>query len=194
MRRRVAILISNILNPFILSLLIILLISFQSADNALDTIKWSAILIAATTLPVYLFIAYLVRSAKLDSHFIAIRKQRNKVYLLASVCVFIASVILFFMGASSLLLAVIFAGLFITVIFMGINLWWKISLHSAFISASVTLLIILFGPVAAVGVILVLLVGWSRVELGRHSIAQVTIGIFLAALITSVIFYLFEFI
>lgn len=194
MRRRVAILISNILNPFILSLLIILLISFQSTDNALDTIKWSAILIAATTLPVYLFIAYLVRSAKLDSHFIAIRKQRNKVYLLASVCVFIASVILFFMGASSLLLAVIFAGLFITVIFMGINLWWKISLHSAFISASVTLLIILFGPVAAVGVILVLLVGWSRVELGRHSIAQVTIGIFLAALITSVIFYLFEFI
>ena len=194
MRRRIAILVSNILNPFVLSLLIIFLISFQSTGTALGTIKWSAILIAATILPVYLFITYLVRSAKLDSHFIAIRKQRNKVYLLASVCVFIASVILFFMGASSLLLAVIFAGLFITVIFMGINLWWKISLHSAFISASVTLLIILFGPVAAVGVILVLLVGWSRVELGRHSIAQVTIGIFLAALITSVIFYLFEFI
>jgi len=68
---------------------------------------------------------------------------------------------------------------------------WKISLHTAFVTASVTVLIILYGSIAAVTVLLVPLVAWSRIELKHHSPAQVAAGALLATLIVVVVFYLF---
>jgi len=74
---------------------------------------------------------------------------------------------------------------------MGINLLWKISVHTAFIAASVVVLVILYGWIAAVTIVLVLLISWARIELGHHSLAQVAGGTLLAALIVVVVFYLF---
>jgi len=74
---------------------------------------------------------------------------------------------------------------------MCVNLLWKISLHTAFVTASVTALIILYGSIAAVIVVLVPLIAWSRIELKHHSLAQVAAGALLAALIVVVVFYLF---
>ena len=81
------------------------------------------------------------------------------------------------------------AGLSAIVIFMCINLWWKISLHTAFVAASVTVLVILYGWGAAITVALVPLMAWSRIELEHHSLAQATTGALLAALIVVVVFY-----
>ncbi len=191
MRRRIANLISNMLSPFVISLVIILLLSFGSTRSPLDALKWSLILIAISILPVYLVITYLVRNQRLKNHSIDVRKQRTKIYLLASTCALIGFVILLYLGAPSILLATCVAGLSAVLLFMGINLWWKISLHSAFIAASVAVLVILYGSIATVTVMLLPLVAWARIESGHHSLAQVAIGAFLAPLIVVVVFYLF---
>ncbi len=191
MRKRIANLASNILNPFLVSLVLILLLSFKSASSALDAVKWSLILIALSILPVFLVITYLVRSEKLDGIFIKVRKQRTKIYLLAGVCAGVAYIILLCFEAPPTLVATSVAGLSAVVIFMGINLWWKISLHTAFVTALVTILIILYGSIVAVAIVLVPLIAWARIELKRHSLAQVAAGAFLAALIVVVVFYLF---
>ncbi len=75
------------------------------------------------------------------------------------------------------------------VIFMCINLWWKISLHTALVAASVTVLVMLYGWTAAVTVALVPLKAWARIELEYHSLAQAATGALLAALIVVVVFY-----
>ena len=191
MRERITSLTSNILNPFLIGLVLILLLSFKSTPSVLDAIKWSLISIAASILPVFGVIIYLVRSQKLESIFINVRKQRTKIYLLAVVCAGVGYVILYYLEAPKELIATFVAGLSAVVVFMCVNFLWKISLHTALIAASVTVLIILYGSIAAVTVVLVPLIGWARIELKHHSPAQVAAGALLAAVIVVVVFYLF---
>jgi len=103
----------------------------------------------------------------------------------------VGCVILLYCGAPPILVATFVAGLSAAVIFMCVNLLWKISLHTAFIAASVTVLVILYGWIAAVTVLLIPLMSWARIELKHHSLAQVATGTLLAALIVVVVFYLF---
>ena len=191
MRERIANLASNILNPFLVSLVLILLLSFKSTSSALDAVKWSLISVAASILPVFGVIVYLVRSHKLESIFINVRKQRTKLYLLAAVCAGVGCVILYYLEAPKELVATFVVGLSAIMVFMCVNFLWKISLHTALITASVIILIILYGSIAAVTVALVPLIGWSRIELKHHSLAQVSAGVLLAAVIVVVTFYLF---
>jgi len=191
MKRQLANLTSNILNPFLVSLAIVILISFESTTTISDAIKWSLISIAVSILPVFLIIAYLVRNERLENMFINARRQRNKIYLLASICAVLCCVILLYSGAPLALVAAFVAGLSLVLLFMCINLLWKISVHAAFVAGSVTALTILHGSTGAVTAVLLPPIVWARVELEHHSVAQVTAGVFLAALIVVVVFHLF---
>ena len=191
MRKQIANLTSNILNPFLVSLVVVLLLSFGSTSSTLDALKWSLILIAVSILPVFSVILYLARHGRIESIFTNIRRERTKIYVVASVCAGASCVILHYLEAPLVLVATSVAGLSAVVLFMGVNLWWKISLHTAFIAASVTLLVILYESIAVVTVVLLPLVAWSRIELEHHSAAQAVIGALLAASIVVVVFYLF---
>ena len=191
MRERIANLTSNILNPFLVSLVLILLLSFKSTSSTLDAVKWSLVSMAISILPVLSVIIYLLRKQRLESPFLITRKQRTKIYLVAGVCAGIGCIIFHYLGAPLTLRAAFVAGFSAVVVFMCVNLLWKISLHTAFVTASVTVLIILYGSIAAVTVVLVPLIAWSRIELKHHSPAQVAAGAFLAALIVVAVFYLF---
>ncbi len=90
-----------------------------------------------------------------------------------------------------MLMATSAAGLSVIVVFVCINLVWKISIHTAFIAALVAILIILYGWIAAVTVLVVPLIAWARIELAHHSLAQVVTGALLAVLIVVAVFYSF---
>ncbi|MFC1965832.1 phosphatidic acid phosphatase [Chloroflexota bacterium] len=191
MRKQIANLTSNILNPFLVSLILILLLAFASAPSILDAFKWFLISMALSVLPVFLVIVYLVRSDRVDTIFTNVREQRTKIYLLSGLCAVVGWITLSYIKAPSMLVATFTAALSMAFIFMCINLWWKISLHTAFIAASATALIIVYGWIATVTVALVPLTAWARVELKCHSLAQATTGALLAALIVVVVFYQF---
>ena len=190
-RKRIAKLTSNVLNPFLVSLVVIIILSFKSASSPLEALKWSLILTALSVLPVFSVIVYLVRNQKLDGIFINARRQRSKIYLLAVACTVIGCIVLSFLEAPLVLVATFVAGLSALVIFMGINLRWKISVHTAFVAASVAILTILYGTIGAATAVLLPPIAWSRIELEHHSPAQVAAGALLAALIIAVVFYFF---
>ncbi|MBI4282935.1 MAG: phosphatidic acid phosphatase [Chloroflexi bacterium] len=192
-RKRIANLTSNILNPFLVSLAIIWLLSFASAPSALDALKWILIAVALSVLPVFLVILYLVRTGRLDTILTNARGQRTQIFLLSGACAVAGGITLAYLQAPPILVAAFIAGLSMAVIFMCINLWWKISLHTAFVAGSATVLVMLYGWIAAVTVALVPLTAWSRVELKHHSLAQATTGAILAALIVAVVFSLVPF-
>lgn len=191
MRKRIANLTSITLNPFLVGIAVILLLSFASTTSTADAFKWWLLLITVSILPVFLVTFYLAQSGRIDGIFIAVRQQRTRIYILSSVCVLAGFIILYLCKAPPTLMAVFAAGLLAAVIFMGINMWWKISLHSAFIAASTTALVILYGWIGSASAVLIPLMGWSRIELKYHSLAQVTTGALLAILIVVVVFYLF---
>jgi membrane-associated phospholipid phosphatase len=77
---------------------------------------------------------------------------------------------------------------------MIINLFWKISLHTAFVTASVAVLIIVYGEMAVWTIIFVPLIAWARLEMRLHSPPQVFTGGLLAVSIVIIVFGLFGFI
>jgi membrane-associated phospholipid phosphatase len=190
-KKWIANLISDILNPIVLGLVLIVLFSFAVASGTLEAIKWSLILITVSILPVYLILFYMVRKGKIDNIFTVVREQRTMIYMVGGICAVAACLVLILLEAPPELVAAAVAGLSAAVIYLCVNLWWKISLHTAFVSASVVLLVILYGWVAMVSIVLLPLMFWSRVELKRHSPSQVVAGAILAALIISVVFYVF---
>jgi membrane-associated phospholipid phosphatase len=58
---------------------------------------------------------------------------------------------------------------------------WKISIHCAVASGSVTILALFYGPWLLAAYTLVALTGWSRVVLKDHTTAQVVAGSVLGA-------------
>jgi membrane-associated phospholipid phosphatase len=188
MKERLSRLISNILNPFLVSFIIIMLFAFKDAASTIDAIKWALISVVLSVLPVFAVVIYLVRCKKLNGIFINPREQRNGIYLLASALGAISCGVLWYFRAPKLLAVTFTAGLVAIIIFMAINYFWKISLHTAFMAAAVAVLIIVYGVAAAWTFILLPPVAWSRMELKQHSATQVMTGAILAAAIVVGIF------
>jgi membrane-associated phospholipid phosphatase len=188
MRERIARLISNILNPFLMSAVVIVLLSFKDAPGTADALKWAAISLAISVLPVLVVVIWLVKRKKMDGLFDNTRRQRHIVYLLASVLGVLGCGIMWFFKAPELLAVTFTAGLAEIVVFMGINHYWKISLHTAFTAAAVTIVSLVYGTAAIWTLLFLPLVAWARIELKQHSVAQVISGAALAAGIVAGIF------
>ena len=191
---RIANLVSNILNPFLLALIIIMLLALKSRSTILSALRWSLVLAIVSILPVMLVMMYLVHKGRMDSLFSSVRRQRTEIYLLAGAFAVIDYIVLLQIHAPTMLIAGTVTALFGLILFMCINLWWKISLHTAFMTGLATISTILYGWIGASASVLVLLVGWSRIELKEHTLTQVIAGALLAALVVIVTFYLFGFI
>jgi len=189
MRERLAGLTSNILNPFLLSFIVIILLAVESTDGASEALKWALISIALSVLPVFVAVICLVRQNKLEGVFANPRHQRNGIYILASALGAIGCGVMWYFNAPKLLSVTFSAGLVTIVIFMVINRFWKISLHTAFISASVTIVAIIYGAAGALTILLLLPVAWSRIRLNQHSPAQVITGALLSAAILLIVFW-----
>jgi membrane-associated phospholipid phosphatase len=71
-----------------------------------------------------------------------------------------------------------------TVIMMLISLKWKISVHASGIAGPITTLIYALGVTALPPLFLVVPVGWARIRLKAHTLAQVAAGALLTILAT----------
>jgi membrane-associated phospholipid phosphatase len=191
MRERLARLTSNILNPFLLSFILIILLAVESTDSSSEAVKWALISIAISVLPVFLVVIYLVRQKRLEGVFANPRQQRNGIYILASALGAVGCGIMWYFNAPKLLSVTFSAGLASIIIFMVINRFWKISLHTAFMSASVTIITIVYGAIGALTILLLPPVAWARISLNQHSPAQVITGAVLSAVILLVVFWRF---
>ena len=190
-RQQIARIAAHILNPYLLSFIIIILLAIESTTSNDEAIKWSLISLALSVFPVLTVVLYLVRRRKLEGIFINTRQQRSRIYLLAIACAVAGYIVLIIFKAPELLRAAFLSGLIAVALFMVINLFWKISLHTAFITASVAVLIIVYEKTAAWTVIFIPLIAWARLEMRLHTPAQVFAGALLSAAIVTIVFGLF---
>jgi hypothetical protein len=189
MKKTLAGLTTNVINPFLMSFIVIVLLAFKGTDSAAAAVKWASIATALSVLPVLVVVFFLVRRKKLDGIFVNPRWQRTGIYLLASALGAIGYGLLWYLEAPALLVATFAAGFAAIVIFMWINLSWKISLHTAFLAGAVAILIIVYGVAATWTVLLLPPVAWARMELKQHSLMQVAAGTLIAAAVVVGIFW-----
>ena len=189
MKETLARLITNVINPFLVSAVIIVLLAFEGTDTTAEAIKWAAISFALSVLPVLAVVLLLVRRKKLDAVFENPRRQRIGIYLLASSLGILGWWLLRYLNAPEKLEATFTAGAAAVIVFTLINFFWKISVHAAFMTGAAAVLIIVYGAPAAWTVFLIPAVIWARVELKQHTPMQAGVGAMLTAVLVFLIFW-----
>jgi membrane-associated phospholipid phosphatase len=185
---RIAVLLTHLLNPTYLLLPILVLVTYAATQSWLEALKWAGLAASIVVLPILALIHRRVRAGVYADSQVSVREQRHVLYLVGAVCTTIYCAAVYTLDGplelKAMLMALFAAGL----VGMGINYFLsKISIHAGGLAGLATVLIILFGRSALPAMLLVPLVAWSRVALGRHTIRQVIAGAATAITVTTVV-------
>jgi len=121
------------------------------------------------------------------------RQERPTFLLVFVVSLFAAAMILYFLHVPLKFFVYVFSGLVMMIIASLITLGWKISFHTAVVTSVVTAIVILGGFKFWPFLLLIPIIGWARVALGRHTLSEVIGGASVALIVTASVFYLFGF-
>ena len=188
--RTFARIISFIFDGSVLALPVFLVVCFYRQNNLVSVLPAFFTSVVFTALIPYLFILYLYRIGKISDLQLPKRKERIIPLIIINLSILVGFVILFFIDSSRLLKTVYFIYLAGVPVLSVITIFWKISFHSSYITMFSMIFLLVFGKWALITMILIPLVGWSRLRLKRHTLAQVLLGISVSGLISYIIIYI----
>ncbi|MBP3726759.1 MAG: phosphatase PAP2 family protein [Bacteroidaceae bacterium] len=180
---------SMLFTPFylpIVGLMVLFLFSY------LSLLPWAykcqvALLVYIFTVLAPTLLIRLYRHAQGWTHIEMLRRQHRIVpYIITIVLYFVCYYILRALHAPHFITSILIAALLIQILCALINVWWKISTHTAAVGAFAGGLIafafrLQFNPTTWLAITLIVagLVGCSRIILRQHSLTQVVAGFFL---------------
>lgn len=189
----VARLLSTVLNPTYTVLPSLIAITYAATWSWGEAIKWTGLAASMVVLPILGFIHRRVRAGVYADRDISVREQRHVIYALGAVCATCYSVAVYTLDGPLELKATLMALFAAGLVGMMLNFLSKVSIHTGGIAGLVTVLIVLFGRGAWPALLLVPLVGWSRVVLGRHTMRQVIAGALTAMTVTTAVLHAYGF-
>jgi membrane-associated phospholipid phosphatase len=144
---------------------------------------WALFIVTLTVLLPSSYIFYQVKRGKVTDFDVYLRGQRFWPYVISIVCAAVSWLVLAVAHAPRLLIVLSGASVGQGLIMFIVNQRWKISVHAAG-SASIAVIIWqIFGAAGSPALLIIPLVGWSRVRLGKHSPLQVIVGASLGAVV-----------
>jgi len=142
---------------------------------------WGLLAALFTAVLPTLFIIYGVRRGRWSDRTVGARRPRLVVLAFITASVTTGLILLLVLGAPRLLTGYLVFMLASVAVLAAITTVWKISIHCAVASGSVAILALSFGPLVLPAYALVALLGWSRVALRDHTVAQAVAGAVLGA-------------
>jgi membrane-associated phospholipid phosphatase len=122
------------------------------------------------------------------------RSERKAPFMVSILVYALGTVIMFALNAPPIVSALMFCYTTNTLVTFLISLHWKISVHAVGVAGPFTCLVYFFGWLYSPLLLLIIPIGWSRVELKAHTLAQVVAGFLLSIAITWVqLVLLFQF-
>jgi len=131
-----------------------------------------------------LYVAWLLYAGKISHRHVPDRNNRTSPYLAGIVSFLLGFIILHYFRAHAIIQSLMLASVINTLATLLVNLKWKISGHTIGAAASVAGLQMLWGWPALWSSIFILIVGWARIRLRVHTIAQVIGGALLGYFLT----------
>jgi membrane-associated phospholipid phosphatase len=189
-RLRVARLVGEVLSPPPILVVLALVVAWDSSPTPAMAVVWGAIGAGFASVLPYALILRGVRRGRLSDKNISLREQRIRfgVVAIASILTGLAVLVAFDAPAEMVaLLASIAVGVACGWV---VTLWWKISVHAAIAAGAATVLTLVFGPALLAAWPLVVLIAWSRVQVGDHTPAQVLAGVALGVVVNATVFAL----
>lgn len=182
MKQKTARIISTLFVPPSFTLIVYLIFALTIEETFIkSTLVFLNTFVFGFILPIMMFVIMRKKNLISDNDAL-IKDQRNIPYLIATIFYLLGLVGLILSEANIISIAFWFCYISNTLITLLINKFWKISVHSMGASGAAAALFFVFGWSSFVMFFIVVLVGWSRIELKCHTLSQVLAGIILAFL------------
>ncbi len=140
-------------------------------------------------LPLFVLLG-LVRLGKVTDHHVSNRQQRAPVLLMALGSVGAGLVVLKAAGAPQSVTVMVLAIIGGIIVLAAVSPFWKMSGHAAAVSSAAVISVLMLGPAWLPLVLLIPAVGWSRVVLRAHTLAQVVAGSVFGGLVMAGLWWL----
>ncbi len=141
-----------------------------------EILLWTFLCILFGSLIPFIFILILYKKKKINDLHVPKREERIKPTLVTLVS-YMLGFFVFYIFKSPVYLKAMFFGSFLTaIVLILITYFWKISFHTSWITFFSITYYVIFGKWALFFIALIPLVGWARVKIKRHTIAQVICG------------------
>ena len=176
--------ISTLFVPPSFTIIVFILFALVLETESLKRIV--TILVALTlgfTAHIILFVIFRKRGRIIDLD-ASVKEERTKPFFISVGFYIIGLIFLIVFNVSIISIAFWFCYISNTLVTIFINKHWKISAHAMGASGPLAAVTFVFGPVALVFTLLVILIGWARVHLKVHNTAQVIAGILFAFIST----------
>lgn len=181
---------SAVLSPYIVLPIGTAAIIGSLAANRRAWFTYAAISVFFSTILPALFVIVQVKRGKITDVHIMDRSQRGAPFWVAIASSAVGAVVLKLMGATMEIWSISAVLALNGMILTWITSFWKISMHVAVLTATVTAALMMIPEVQAPPLlILIPALMWARVTRGRHTIWQGVAGASLSAFITALCFF-----
>lgn len=184
--------ISTVLNPFVTSLTLFVILADARSNGSHDF--WILLFNSAffTSIAPMLFIFALYATGRISDLDISVRAERERVFIVFVILYALGALDLWLIHAPVIMTASMAGYAASLLIVQWITRYWKISTHALGITAPLVAFTVLFGDRPLPFYILIPLIGWSRIYLRAHTLLQVIAGTLLAAGNTLLFFRIFH--
>ena len=181
--------ISTLFVPPSFTIIIFTIFAFQlESEPSKQVVTILTALVFGFIAPIVLFLI-LRKKGKLADQDASIKEERTFPFIVAIIFYLIGLLLMIKYHLNIISIAFWFCYISNTIITIIINKFWKISAHAMGAAGPFGAVTLAFGWIAIVMLPIVLIVGWSRIELKCHNLSQVVAGVLLAFI--SVYFQMF---
>ncbi|GAC1355731.1 MAG: phosphatase PAP2 family protein [Herpetosiphon sp.] len=145
-------------------------------------LTWALAVVVVVLVPPTLYFQFRLQQGRISDDDVSLRHERTELYLVSVLSILAGGLILRLFGLPVAFVRLIGAGIATVVACAAINLFWKISVHSASMGTLATLLSLFLWPAGLVFWLVAAAVGWARIRTGNHTALQVVAGWGVAAL------------
>lgn len=188
-KNRVARVITEALQPPI-TVALLLLLSPAMEPGFPGTVWFGAVAVLFVCVLPLGAVVLLVRMGKVTDHHVSDRRQRAPVLAMSVVSLLAGLAVLMAINAPYSVIVVVLAIVGGVVILAVISLFWKISGHAGAIALTAVISVLILGVQWLPLLLLVPAVGWSRVVLRAHTVAQVVAGALVGGGVTAGLWWL----
>lgn len=189
--RIVAQVVTEACSPAVVVLVLPLAVAWHATAHRIGpTVAWGLVVALFSSILPTVFIVRGARRGRWDGHHVRNREGRLVPLALCLASTVVGLVVLLAGGAPHDLVALDLAMLATLFVCTGITRWWKVSLHAAVAGGGAATMVLIYGLWWLFLVPAVALVGWARVRLTDHTVAQAVAGAVTGPVVGGVVFVL----
>lgn len=194
-KKKLAKFISWLFDPPFFAIAILIVAILRSPMTPIETVSWIIGVIVLNAFVPLIFLHYftaqgLVFDDELKNE--AVHRQRIQIFIVFLIMVTLQFILLLCTKQYQPLLAVFTGGIIAITLCIIITYFWKISLHGAMTTFFIAMIIYIYGWQYWPIIFFIPLVGWSRIELNRHTVWQFIAGCALAVAVVVGTFFLYQ--